>query len=371
MSLFPLPDSDHELGFVRERMPRRRRFGWTVLVLALAATLVLSFVPSPYVIQQPGPVVNTLGTVEIDGEEVPLIDTDAETFPTTGSLDLLTVNVVGSRKSTPSWLDVALAWFNPSQAVVPLDLIFPPGTTLEESQEKSQIDMANSQKDAIAAALIQLGYEVPSTLTVMSLSENSASEGILQKGDLIVAMNGEKVTDLPGLRAALSAHGTESAVQLDILRDGKELSVEVTPRLSAEVTPEPVLGVGIAIDYEFPIDISIRLEHIGGPSAGMMFALGIIDTLTPGPLTGGKQIAGTGTINRDGTVGPIGGIRQKLFGAERAGADWFLAPQANCDEVVGHVPDGITVIAVSNLDEALDAVTAIGEGEAQGFPSCG
>jgi PDZ domain-containing protein len=113
-------------------------------------------------------------------------------------------------------------------------------------------------------------------------------------------------------------------------------------------------------------------EDIGGPSAGLIFSLAVYDTLTPGPLTGGNDVAGTGSIDSDGKVGPIGGIRQKMFGAKDAGADWFLAPEANCSEVVGHVPDGLRVFAVSSFDEALEVVRAIGEGEAtDGFPSCG
>jgi PDZ domain-containing protein len=114
--------------------------------------------------------------------------------------------------------------------------------------------------------------------------------------------------------------------------------------------------------YEFPIDVEIQLNDVGGPSAGMMFALGIVDMLTPGAMTGGERVAGTGSIDSDGTVGPIGGIRQKLWGALDADADWFLAPESNCDEVVGNVPDGLEVFAVGTLDEARSVVDAIAEG---------
>ncbi len=132
-----------------------------------------------------------------------------------------------------------------------------------------------------------------------------------------------------------------------------------------------VLGVGVRMDYEFPIDVELQLDNVGGPSAGMMFALGIIDKLTPGAMTGGEIVAGTGTIDSAGEVGAIGGIRQKLWGAEDAGADWFLAPASNCDEVTGHVPDGLSVFAVSTLDEARTIVEAIGEGaDTSGFASC-
>jgi PDZ domain-containing protein len=103
----------------------------------------------------------------------------------------------------------------------------------------------------------------------------------------------------------------------------------------------------------------------------MMFALGIVDKLTPGEMTGGEVLAGTGTIDSSGQVGPIGGIRQKLWGADEAGADWFLAPASNCDEVTGHVPDGMRVFAVKTLDEARSVVEAIGDGEdTSAFASC-
>ncbi|MBN9170726.1 MAG: ATP-dependent serine peptidase containing a PDZ domain protein, partial [Microbacterium sp.] len=120
-----------------------------------------------------------------------------------------------------------------------------------------------------------------------------------------------------------------------------------------------------------PIDVTIQLNNVGGPSAGMMFALGIMDTLTPGQLNGGKSIAGTGTITADGTVGPIGGIRQKLYGAKEAGASYFLAPDSNCDEVVGHVPSGLRVFAVKKLDDSLAVLDALRSGgDLDALPTC-
>ncbi|NKF31482.1 ATP-dependent serine peptidase containing a PDZ domain protein, partial [Pseudomonas sp. BGM005] len=119
------------------------------------------------------------------------------------------------------------------------------------------------------------------------------------------------------------------------------------------------------------IDVTLQLDNVGGPSAGMMFALGIVDTLTPGELNGGENIAGTGTIEADGTVGPIGGIRQKLYGARDAGAEFFLAPQSNCDEVTGHVPDGLTVISTGTLDDSLAALEVIADGgDVESLPTC-
>jgi len=122
--------------------------------------------------------------------------------------------------------------------------------------------------------------------------------------------------------------------------------------------------------FDMPVDVTISIDDIGGPSAGTMFALGIIDKLTPEDEADGEVIAGTGTMDVTGAVGPIGGIRQKLAGAERDGADWFLAPAGNCDEVVGHVPDGLRVVRVATLHEARVAMEAIGAGEAGDLPTC-
>src|SRR5690606_29813888 len=135
-------------------------------------------------------------------------------------------------------------------------------------------------------------------------------------------------------------------------------------------SPAPVFGIIVGSDYEFPFAVQIQLENVGGPSAGMMFALGIIDKLTPGALNGGERVAGTGTISSTGEVGPIGGIQQKMHGAKNAGAEWFLAPASNCDDVAGHVPAGLTVFAIDTLDDALVALAAVrSTGDASGIPT--
>jgi PDZ domain-containing protein len=160
-------------------------------------------------------------------------------------------------------------------------------------------------------------------------------------------------------------------VTLLVERDGEETEIQISP-VEAVIDGEESWAIGILLTtaFDFPIDVQIQLDNVGGPSAGMMFALGIIDVLTPGELNGGNEVAGTGTIDAAGTVGTIGGIRQKLYGARGAGADFFLAPEGNCDEVVGHVPDGLRVVSVATLDEAVSAVEAIAEGDAEGLPAC-
>jgi len=351
------------------RRSRRERIGWTAVAVAAVIGLGFALLPSPYVIQQAGPVYDTLGTTEVDDEEVPLIAVpDEETFPTEGSLDLLTVSVIGRPGATPGWLDVAAAWVDPRRAVLPVEVIYPPGISTEDRDAANEAQMVDSQQDAIAAALVELGYDFPRDVVVQGVGEGTPADGVIEEGDVIRSVDGTEVNSVDELRAALGEHGTESPAAIGIVRDGEELTVEATPAANGG---NAVLGVGVRMRYEFPIDVEIQLNDVGGPSAGMMFALGIVDTLTPGAMTGGESIAGTGTIDSDGTVGSIGGIRQKLWGALDADADWFLAPEANCGEVVGNVPDGLEVFAVGTLEEARSVVETIGEGgDTSAFRSC-
>ncbi len=344
--------------------PRRRtRIGWSALALGVLGALGLALVPSPYVIELPGPVFDTLGDVEVGEETVPLISIPAQkTFPTDGSLSLLTVSVVGNRESQPSWFEVITSWSDPSRAVVPVDAVYPVGVTVEQSRDQSALDMQNSQKDAIAASLTELGYDLDSTLTVAGFSPDSPSEGILEVGDEIVTVNGEVPVDVTQLREIIADNGTDRPVTIEVVRGSTASTVRVTPVAGASADSSPVVGISVGAQYDFPFDVNIQLEKVGGPSAGMMFALGIIDKLTEGELNGGEDVAGTGTITADGRVGAIGGIRQKLYGARDAGAEYFLAPSTNCDEVAGHVPDGLTVFSVSTLDDSLAALDVLANG---------
>jgi PDZ domain-containing protein len=354
---------------VRQRRSRRERIGWGAITVAAVLGLGIALLPSPYVIQQPGPVFDTLGSVEVDGEDIPLITIpDEETFPTDGSLDLLTSSAVGRPGRTPGWLDVTIAWFDPRRAVVPVEVIFPPQLSEEDRNAQNEAQMVDSQQDAIAAALVELGYDFPRDVVVQGVADGLPAAGVLEVGDVISAVEGTPVRSVDELRSALAEHGTETPARLDVIRGDDTVEVEVTP---VERGGQTVIGVGVRMRYEFPIDVEIRLDDVGGPSAGMMFALGIVDKLTPGAMTGGEIVAGTGTIDSDGAVGGIGAIRQKLWGAVENDAEWFLAPEANCDEVVGNVPDGLEVFAVTTLEEAREIVETVGEGgDTSSFARC-
>ncbi|GAA3927814.1 YlbL family protein [Microbacterium soli] len=359
-------------------MSARRGNGTVLGVVALGISLValvgLTFLPTQYVIQRPGPVFDTLGTAKAaDGTEVPLIEVDgAETYPTGGNLDLTTVQVIGNRARTPTWFELALAWFDPTRAVVPIDTVFPEGVTSQQRDERNAALMVDSQHEATAAALTELGYDVGAQVEVVDVLDGSPAQGLIRAGDRILAIDGVAVSSATLLRDRVQqAEGGE--VVLGVLRDGRTSDVRVAPEKTTDAEGSPVwlIGITLTTDYSFPIDVKLQLDNVGGPSAGMMFALGIIDTLTPGELNGGKKIAGTGTIDAAGVVGPIGGIRQKLYGARDAGATVFLAPQSNCDEVVGHVPDGLQVYSTGTLSESLKILeTVAGGGDTSKLPVC-
>ena len=356
----------------REPAPRRQLVGQGLLIAGLLGTALVGISPAPYVIERPGPVYDTLGDTTVDGDEVPVIEVEgAESFPTDGRLDLLTVYLDGSRENPLDWFEVLGAWLDPRRALLPVEAVFPEGRTEQESDEKSARDMTASQRAAIAAALTQLDIPFTSTVVVDEVSPGDPADGVLEADDELLTIDGRRVTTDAELRAAIADAGVGAQLELGIRRGGVESTVSVTTAARSAADETPIIGVVPRIEYDFPIDVTINLPDVGGPSAGMMFALGIYDTLTPGPLTGGEHVAGTGTVDAEGRVGAIGGIRQKMMGAADAGAEWFLAPVANCREVVGHVPAGLEVFAVSELSDAIDVVTAIASGGSTGgFARC-
>jgi PDZ domain-containing protein len=368
--LQPRPEEER----VRVAPPRRVVIGWSLVGLAFVLTLVLALVPAPYVIEQPGPVYNTLakdqpvGATPDPGAK-PLISIPGKTtYPTAGSLDLLTVSVVGNSDQRPNWFEVARAWFDPSRAVLPVDVVFPPGTTTEQSNAANAALMVDSQQDAVAAALNDLGYRFPEAVAVKQIIKGTPAASVFKVDDEIISVNGEPVPGVQTLRRLVAKNGADKPAHVGIMRDGVASTVSITPVKSGGQT---VLGIGAGMDYTFPFDVKIQLDNVGGPSAGQMFALGIIDKLTPGKLNGGERVAGTGTIDNEGNVGAIGGIRQKLYGAKSAGATYFLAPQSNCDEVTGHIPQGLKVFAVKTLDDSLKALKAVSSGgSTSGLATC-
>lgn len=339
----------------------------TLLVVVLSAVMVL--VGVPYVVLEPGPVRDTLGAH--DGQQLITVKGE-QTYPTSGELDLTTVSIDGGPGRQVGMLEALQGWLRSDWSVYPEEALFPKGQTAEQAKEESQTEMADSQSSAKAAALRELGYAVPMRYVISSLLEGSPAAGRLEPGDVVLTVDGEQPADAAGIRDAVRRHRPGDAadpVRLRVRRAGAEREVRVVPAPGPDGAP--ALRVMLAEQYDFPFEVSIRIDDIGGPSAGTMFALGIIDKLTPGAMTGGRRFAGTGTIDGEGRVGPIGGIRQKVVGARRHGAEFFLAPADNCAELAGHVPDGLTVYRVITLDEARAAVEAAGAGRKVAVPTCG
>lgn len=332
---------------------------------ALGLGLAVGTLPVPYVVESPGPALNTLGQTQ--GSPVIKV-TGKETFPAAGNLDLTTVYVSGGPNGPVSLPAVFSAWLDPAKAVSPVELVYPEGTSREEAAEQSSVAMTTSQENALASALNELGIPFGQRLEAAGLSEGSAATGKIEPEDVLLTINGKQITSLPVIQEELAA-GNGAPATVVVERDGREISQVITP--AQNEAGRFVLGVLLKYQFSFPFEVEISLERVGGPSAGLMFALGIIDTVTPGDLTGGLHIAGTGTISPDGTVGPIGGIEQKMLGARAAGATLFLAPAANCEQVAGNIPEGLQVVSVENLDQAHRAVEMAGNGQdTSGLPAC-
>ncbi len=343
-----------------------------VVTLVLSTALVLAMVivgaqmHVPYAGLGPGPTYNTLGS---DSKGEPLIAvTGRTTYPTNGHLNLVTVSVSGG-PHYPMDLGKALRYlFDKHVELVPESEIFPPGQTSQQVQQQDTEEMQQSQSSAQVAALNELNIP-PTGVQVYSIVRKSPSDGVLAPGDSIVSVDGKPATDETTVVSLIRAHKIGDTVSIGIKRKDARLAEQVKTVASTDKPPHPQIGV--SLQPTWPFTVTIHVDSVGGPSAGMMFALGLIDKLTPGDLTGGKFIAGTGEIEDDGTVDPIGGITQKMYGVRQAGAQYFLAPQGNCNDVVsGGIPKGLQVIKVTKLHDALADVKAIAAGNASSLPAC-
>jgi Lon-like protease len=344
----------------------RRSAGWLVVVfVGILIGALMSLVHVPYAILRPGPVVNTLGN---GSGGKPLITVEGKaTYPTAGVLDFTTVEVFGGPKNPANGWDWIFGHLDRSSTVVPEEQVFPTGVTSKQVDQENAAEMAGSQQEAIVVALRALGQKVPEVVTITDLTKDSPARGVLRAGDVVVSVDGKVVTTSDSLQAAIRAHKPGESAVFTVRRNGTKQVLSVKTAASKGNT---VVGVFLKSTFDVPTKVTIDAGDVGGPSAGMMFSLAIYDKLTPGALTGGANIAGTGTINYTGAVGPIGGIQQKLAGAKRGGAAWFLAPAANCDEVVGHVPDGLQVFKVATFAQARDTVEAIAAKRTASLSKC-
>jgi PDZ domain-containing protein len=326
-----------------------RRRGVTVILGALITALLAIGVmaaPLPYVALQPGPTVDTLGSS--NGKQVIQV-TKATTSRSQGQLRLTTVQV----DSNVELVWAIRGWFSKDQAVVPRELIYPPNQTEKQVEQQNQQEFKVSQNSAVTVALRELGY--PIQTFVSAVTPNGPSVGKLQKDDVITSVDGTAVSSPEKLTELVRGKPAGTTLTIAYNRAGDAGTVQITTKADKSGDP-PRIGVEIDKKQPHPFDVNIDLDEIGGPSAGLMFTLGIIDKLRPADLTGGKIIAGTGTIDDDGNVGPIGGIPQKLVGAEDAGAQLFLVPKDNCAEALDNAVPGLPMARVATVDDALTAL---------------
>ncbi|NUR52493.1 MAG: PDZ domain-containing protein [Hamadaea sp.] len=337
-----------------------RRRGWTVVAGAVLAALLVFLIgqaPVKYVILGPGPTFNTLGSY--DKKQVIQV-TGATTSTSQGQLRMVTVNVTDDI----DLLSAIKAWFDPQQKVVPRELVYPPDQSNEQVEQENKEAFQESQSSAETAALRELGY--PVQVTVKEVAADGASAGKLAAGDVIQTVDGQQVTSTQKLQELVRAKpvGTELAVVRK--RGDATETVKIATKAGDDGTPR--IGISAENKQPHPFEITYHLENVGGPSAGLMFALGTIDTLNTEDLTGGKVIAGTGTIDDEGNVGVIGGIAQKLVGAKDDGATFFLTPAGNCEEAAANAVKGLKLVKVETLDGALQALSDIRAGNPT--PTC-
>ena len=332
-------------------------------VCVLAALVVASVAAVPYVALTPGPTLNTLG--KPTGTEIIQIS-GRRTYHTSGHLNMVTVSYTGGPGSGFNIFNALRAWLTPNDAVVPQSEIYSSGQTQQQVVQQDTQQMLGSQEDATAAALCYLNISYTTLDPVAGTVKGTPAYGALHAGDEITAVDGTPISCENDVVSMIRNRKPGTDVTVTVLRKGKTEQVTLPTK---DENGTPVVGVDLGAPvYKFPFDVKISLAGIGGPSAGMMFALGIIDKVTPDNLTGGKFIAGTGEIQPNGQVEPIGGIQQKMAGARAAGATIFLTPAANCPDTTGAVPAGLRLVKVSTLSQAVSDLIAIREGRP--VPSC-
>lgn len=327
--------------------PRRRRTRpWLLVVLALigAALLAGSVVRVPYYAMAPGSAVDVEPLVSVDGG--PSFEPEGSVFLTTVSLRQVTV------------FGAIRGWLDPDTDVVEEETIVPADTDPDELRELNQRLMDSSKDAARGVAFEQLGYDAISGTgaTVLDVVPRSPSDGVLERDDTIVELAGEPVRIDGDVISLLDERSPGELVDLVVERDGLPVPVEIELGSRPDAPDQAFLGVGLAtrdLELDFPYEVDIESERIGGPSAGLAFTLELLDVLTEGELTGGRRVAATGTIELDGSVGDVGGVAQKTAAVGAAGIDLFLVPRAELDGARRAAGGDLQVEPVDTLEDAL------------------
>ncbi|GAA1601230.1 PDZ domain-containing protein [Kribbella sancticallisti] len=333
----------------------------SIVVLVITLGLVTVF-PVPFVSFSPGPVKNTLGETKAK----PVIEiTGHQTFPVTGRLDLTTVSVTSPDRELT--LPQAMRnWLDPHHDLFPRDIIYPPEQSAEEVEQENTAEMTGSQDSAVAAALQEA--KVPYKPKVSAVSKDSPAADKLKPGDIVLKVDGVAATQVPQVGELVRKHKVGEDVSFLISRAGQEQTVVLKTAATPGEATRPMVGISIGIDSDVKVSVNLG-QDIGGPSAGTAFALAIYDKLTPGALLNGKHVAGTGTIDALGQVGPIGGIQQKIAGAKESGATVFLVPGPNCEAALHAGVKNIQLVKITTLHEAIGALQALATGTGD-VPAC-
>jgi Lon-like protease len=333
------------------------------LIVALVPIVVfgvlLAVVTVPYVSLGPGPAFDTLG--EVDGKQVVDIK-GTQTHPTSGHLDMTTV----SQRDDLSLAEALTLWLSGQEQLMPRDLVYPPGQSREEIDKANDADFKESEHSAEYAALGYLKY--PQAVIVAAVNDPGPSVSKLQAGDSVQAVNGTPVATVEQFTSYLKNTKPGQPVTVDFRRKNAPPGVAQITLGSNKDRKYGFAGLSVMNAPWAPFVVDFNLANVGGPSAGLMFSLAVVDKLTTGNLAGSKFVAGTGTIKPDGTVGRIGGIVHKMTAARDAGATVFLVPAENCYEATSDKLPGLQLVKVDYLGGAVNALHAVTSGGQP--PSC-
>lgn len=339
-------------------VPRRFDLGvWPLiaaggLLVGAGLAAFLWFVPLPYFALWPGPVEEVSDLVRVDGGPT--------VYDLNGDLYMLTVTL-----QEVNAFELAQGWLDPEVDLVALEAIRPEGVSPEEHREANLRSMDRSKETAIEVALRYVGMPVAYTgegVLVRSVVIGGPADGLLEVGDVIVEIGRKRVSVLDEGIDAIRANEIGDTIPVTVERDGERIRMEIT--LAEHTTDRGRPMVGFAPEthnpsLDLPFEIEIETHGTGGPSAGVMYALTLIDLLTEEDLTGGAIVAGTGTLSADGEVGPIGGVRQKVVAAQKAGARYVLVPAPNFADAVTVKREGVEIFAVSSIGEAVAVLEGI------------
>ena len=315
--------------------------------------VLMAAVTVPFVSLGPGPTFNTLG--DYDGK--PVVDIEGiDSKPTSGHLNMTTV----SQRDDLTLGQALTLWLSGREQLVPRDLVYPPDKSRDEVNKDNDADFKQSEDSAEYAALGYLHYA--KAVTVETVTDPGPSAGKLQPGDAIDGVNGVPVADVEKFTTLLKDTKAGDQIVIDYRRKNAPVGTTTITLGSNPDRPYGYLGVGVRDAPWAPFTIDFNLANIGGPSAGLMFSLAVVDKLTTGNLNDAKFVAGTGTISGDGKVGAIGGITHKMLAAREAGATVFLVPADNCDEARSGAQDGMQLVKVDTLGGAVDALGVLSAG---------